>query len=163
MSVQPPFRRRKEDADPVGSEKGCLLYNLNMLCSDLNRSLYTSGIAEEILTQTIVYRVFWSVSADFDLSTLYLHWVWIAFTFIITLRTRYVQSDRHRLALGNLENNICHVVHAYEMLTNDVCCCARAWVGPWLGPTLCDYIHDTGFAFNSHVWMHRTANLDINR
>ena len=61
------------------------------------------------------------------------------------------------------ENNICHVVYAWEMLANDTCCCARVWVGPWLGPTLCDYIHDKGFAFNSHVWMHRTANLVINR
>ena len=30
----------------------------NMLYSDLNRSLYASGTADEILTQTIVYRVF---------------------------------------------------------------------------------------------------------
>ena len=52
------IRRRKEDADPVGSEQSCLLYNLNMLYSDLNRSLYSSGTAEEILTKTIVYRVF---------------------------------------------------------------------------------------------------------
>ena len=66
------------------------------------------------------------------------------------------------LIFGGGENNICHVVYAYEMLTNDVCCCARVWVGPWLGPTLCDYIHDNGFAFNSHAWMHRTANLVIN-
>ena len=140
MSVQPLFRRRKEDANPVGSEQSCLLYKLNMLYSDLNRSLYTSGTAEEILTQTIVYRVFWSVSADFDQSSLYMHWVWIAFLLIITLRTRYVQSDRH------WENVICHVVNACEMLASDVCCCARVWVGPWLGPTLCDYIHYNGFA-----------------
>ena len=52
------IRRCKEYADPVGSEHSCLLYNLNMLYSDLNRSLYASGTAEEILTKTIVYRVF---------------------------------------------------------------------------------------------------------
>ena len=51
-------RRRKEDDDLVGSEPSCVLYILYMLYSDLNRSLYTSGAAEEILTQTIVYRVF---------------------------------------------------------------------------------------------------------
>ena len=33
------IRRRKVDADPVGSEESCLPYNLNMLYSDLNRSL----------------------------------------------------------------------------------------------------------------------------
>ena len=52
------IRRRQEDVDPVGSEQSCLLYNLNLLYSDLNRSLYTSGTAEEILTRTIVYGVF---------------------------------------------------------------------------------------------------------
>ena len=64
-------RRRKDDADPVGSEQSCLLYNLNMLYSDLNRSLYTSGPAKEILTQTSVYQVFRSI--DLDQSSLYLH------------------------------------------------------------------------------------------
>ena len=53
MSVQLPFRRRKEDADPVGSELSLALYTLNMLYSDLNRSLYASGTAEEILRQII--------------------------------------------------------------------------------------------------------------
>ena len=52
------IRRRKEDADPVGSELSLAIYTLNMLYSDLNRSLYASGTAKEILTQTIVYRVF---------------------------------------------------------------------------------------------------------
>ena len=51
-------RRRKEDADPVGSEQSRMLYSLYMLYSDLNRSLYASGTAEEILTKTIVSRVF---------------------------------------------------------------------------------------------------------
>ena len=32
-------RRRKEDADPVGSEPSCVLYILYMVYSDLNRSL----------------------------------------------------------------------------------------------------------------------------
>ena len=50
--------RRKEDADPVGSELSVGLYSQNILYQDLNRSLYASGTAEEILTQTIVYRVF---------------------------------------------------------------------------------------------------------
>ena len=45
------IRRRKEGGDPVGSEQSFLLYNLNMLYSDLNRSLYASGTAEEILTK----------------------------------------------------------------------------------------------------------------
>ena len=31
--------RRKEDADPVGSELSLALYTLNILYSDLNRSL----------------------------------------------------------------------------------------------------------------------------
>ena len=52
------IRRRKEDADPVGSELSVALYTLNILYSDLNRSLYASGTAEEIWTQTIVSRVF---------------------------------------------------------------------------------------------------------
>ena len=51
-------RRRKEDADPVRSEQRFVLYSQYMLYSDLNMSLYASGIAEEILTQTIVCREF---------------------------------------------------------------------------------------------------------
>ena len=47
------IRRRKEDADSVGSELSLALYTLNMLYSDLNKSLYTSGTAEEILRETI--------------------------------------------------------------------------------------------------------------
>ena len=50
-------RRRKEDDDPVGSEQSRMLYSLYMLYADLNRSLYASGTAEEILTKTIVSRV----------------------------------------------------------------------------------------------------------
>ena len=43
--------RRKEDGDQVGSEQSCVLYILYMLYSDLNRSLQSSGTAEELLTQ----------------------------------------------------------------------------------------------------------------
>ena len=46
-------RRRKEDADPVGSELSRMLYSLYMSYSDLNKSLYASGTAEEILTQLL--------------------------------------------------------------------------------------------------------------
>ena len=59
------IRRRKEDADPVGSELSLAPYTLNMLYSNLNRSLYASGTAEEILRQTIESWVIESVSADF--------------------------------------------------------------------------------------------------
>ena len=31
------------------------------------------------------------------------------------------------------ENNICHVVYAYEMLASDVCYLSRKCGGPWLG------------------------------
>ena len=36
-------------------------------------------------------------------------------------------------SLGGGENNICHVVYAYEMLASDVCYLARVCGGPWLG------------------------------
>ena len=51
-------RRHKEEADPVESKQSRMLYSLYMLYSDLNRFLYASGTAEEILTKTIVSRVF---------------------------------------------------------------------------------------------------------
>ena len=38
-----------------------------------------------------------------------------------------------RRKFGGGENNICHVVYAYEMLASDVCYLARGCGGPWLG------------------------------
>ena len=57
------------------------------------------------------------------------------YTFIHTLQASgTLRPDRRQsLAIGRLENNICHVVYAYEMLASDVCYIARVCGGPWLG------------------------------
>ena len=51
-------RRRKEDADPVGSEQSRLLYSLYMLYSDLNRSERPREPLKKSGLKTILSRVF---------------------------------------------------------------------------------------------------------
>ena len=75
-----------------------------------------------------------------------------------TLRSVRTALPCHR----KLENNICHVVDAYEMLASDVYYCARVWMPHTChDASWCDYILDKGFTWNSHVWTHITTTLVI--
>ena len=78
---------------------------------------------------------------------IFLNQVWIRIYIYSIVSNKSDKSEGHCLALENLENNICHVVNAYEMLASDVCYCACVCDGPRLG-------HDS-------MWLHPWWGIHI--